>query len=164
MVNPVTWRDVTLEVRGAVEEDRGSQIAPLLCSSFRLSRWLEAARSPAQALPLLNQPGPVPVTELPLSRVKRLRGPGAEGAQPLWLSPGTHYRICGELHFDFLKSPSSWLLLLSLLVFRAAGGGKLWLSHWVSVGFSILFSSPQSLTGVFLPGAALRPGEAQEGS
>lgn len=55
-----------------------------------------------------------------------------------------HYRICGELHFDFLKSPSSQIFPLNLMVFKAVAEGKCWLSHWVSAGFSTLLPSLQS--------------------
>lgn len=87
-----------------------------------------------------------PSVSLLLLSVKRLRGPGAEaqGARSgvprtSWLSPGMHYSICGELHFDFLKSPALWLFLLSLVAFKAVAEGlpeSLALS-----GFSILLGT-----------------------
>lgn len=98
------------------------------------------------------------VSLLPL-RVKRLRGPWS-GGPPSWLSPGMHYSICGELHFDFLKSPASWFFLPSLVVFKAVAGGKLCLSHWVSA------ASPSFWVPSCVPSgdSAESPGEAQEGS
>lgn len=87
-----------------------------------------------------------PSVSLLLLSVKRLRGPGAEaqgarsgGPRTSWLSPGMHYSICGELHFDFLKSPALWLFLLSLVAFKAVAEGlpeSLGLS-----GFSILLGT-----------------------
>lgn len=59
-----------------------------------------------------------------------------------------YYHICSELHLDFLNSPSSWLFLLSLVVFKAVAEGKRWLSHWVSA------ASPSFCVTSFL-GAAL---------
>lgn len=72
MWSPHYLHDAILELRGAGEEDRGGQqthVPPLvglaLSSALppRLARWLEAAYGPDQALSLLGQPGPVPITD-----------------------------------------------------------------------------------------------------
>lgn len=78
------------------------------------------------------------------------------GALPSKLSPGMHYRICGELHFDFLKSPSSWLFLPSPMVLKAVAEGKPWVS-----ATSPSFCGPSCIPS---GDSADTPGEAQEGS
>lgn len=164
MWSPHYLHDAVLELRGAGEEDRGGQqthVPPLvglaLSSALppRLARWLEAACGPDQALSLLGQPGPVPITDSRLFICPcggRKDSEAWSAATPSWLSPGMHsriyYRICGKLRFDFLKSPSSQIFSLSPMVFKAVAEGKPWLSPWFSAGFSPCF--PLSLLCSFL--------------
>lgn len=176
--------DAVLKLRGAGEEDRGGQhtrVPPLmgLALSSALppspARWLEAACGPDQALSLLGQPGPDSIIDTHLFICPcggRKDSETWSAALPSWLSPGMHsriyYHICGELHFDFLKSPSSQIFSLSLMVFKAVAEGKPWLSPWFSASFSTLFpsQSPVFLAGVSAetPGDQLKPGRKRIGS
>lgn len=85
LASPGAGINVTLELRGAGEEDRGSQKASLLLWAC-LSRWLEAACGPVPTLSVqptwTSSHHGYPSVYLLLLRVRRLRGPGVEPCHP----------------------------------------------------------------------------------
>lgn len=144
LASPGAGIDVTLELRGAGEGDRGSQKTSLLlctCLSPPFSPRLHAdlCRLPLGSANLDQVPPRTPFCFLAPVECEEAQGARSGVPRTSWLSPGMHYSICGELHFDFLQLPALWLFLLSLVVFKAVAEGlpeSLALS-----GFSILLGT-----------------------